>query len=331
MMTGEGVAVGLVFDAGTLAPRDRLEALNAVIAGSDLPQQVRCADGVLNAHRTELYQLGPGVHLMRNTGSCLLVDRTARHVRLSAPEMVTMGLTIRGRAWLSTPHAEGVIEQGHLDLVNNAQPYSLAQARTAQANTEHAALLMDLERLDLPLDVVHAAAPVLRGSPLYELVRNHFAQLSRLSADLDGPARGRLGWATVQLVRALVTTAAGDSRGTGALHDSLIVRVRGFIDDHLGDPGLDPARIAAAHHVSVRHLYTQWSRAGEPCGLAEWIMRRRLDRARGRLADPGCGAQAIAAVANECGFADMAHFSRRFRQAYGVSPRQWRAQARIRA
>jgi hypothetical protein len=83
MMTGRGVAVGLGFDAATLAPRDRLEALNAVIAGSNLPQQVRCADGVLSAHRTELYQLGPGVELIRNTGNCLLVDRTIRHVRLA--------------------------------------------------------------------------------------------------------------------------------------------------------------------------------------------------------------------------------------------------------
>ena len=33
-----------------------------------------------------------------------------------------------GRARLSTPYAEGLIEQGHLDLVNNAQPYSFAQA-----------------------------------------------------------------------------------------------------------------------------------------------------------------------------------------------------------
>ena len=266
------------------------------------------------------------MQLVRSAGSCLLVNRTARHVRMSAPEIVTMGLTVRGRVGLATPYAERLIEQGQLDLVDNAQPYRFVQTRTGQA--EHASLLMDLDRLDLPLDVVHAAAPALGGSPLYELVRNHFAQLSRLSEDLPEPAQGRLGWATVQLVRALITTAAGDSRSAGARHDSLVVRVKAFIDDQLGEAGLDPAAIAAAHFVSVRYLYTRWARAGEPCPLAEWIMRRRLDRARGRLADPDL---AIAAVARECGFADMAHFSRRFRQAYGISPRQWRAQARVRA
>jgi AraC family transcriptional regulator, positive regulator of tynA and feaB len=321
--------VGLVFDAETLAPRERLDALNAAFERTDLPQLITCADGVLRTHRTEFYQLGPGVQLMRNAGSRLLVSRTARHVRMSAPEIVTLGLIVRGRAGLSTPYTEGLIEQGHLHLVNNAQPYSFAQARTGQ--TEHAALLMDRQRLDLPLDVIHAAAPALCASPLYELVRNHFAQLSRLSADLPEPAQGRLGWATVQLVRALITTAAGDARAAGTLHDSLIVRVRAFVDDHLGEPGLGPAGIAAAHHVSVRHLYTQWSRAAEPSALAEWIMCRRLDRARGRLADPGCADLAVGAVARECGFVDMAHFSRRFRQAYGISPQEWRAQTWNRA
>lgn len=324
-----GISVTVVFDAATLAPRDRLEALNSAFADPNLPQQVSSVDGVLDAHRVEWYELGPGVGLMLNAGSCLRVNRTASHVRMSAPEIVTMGLNVRGRALFSAPYTEGIIEQGHLDLVDTAQPYHFAHSRAGQA--EHADLFMDLERLDLPLDVVHAASPALRASPLYDLVRNHFAELSHLSGDLPEPARGRLGWATVQLVRALVTTAAGDARGAGALHDSLAVRVRAFIDDHLGDPGLGPAGIAAAHHISVRHLYTQWSRAGESAALAEWIMNRRLNRARGRLANPDCADLAIGQVAHESGFVNMAHFSRRFRQAYGVSPHEWRAQARSRA
>jgi AraC family transcriptional regulator, positive regulator of tynA and feaB len=323
-----GISVTVVFDAATLAPRERLEALNAAIARTDIPQEIRCGDGVLGAHRIEFHQLGLGASLMRNSGSCLLVNRTAHHVRMSAPEIVSMGLMVRGRARLSTAYTERPIEQGHLTLVNTARPYSLAQDCTGQP--EHVSLMMDLERLGLPLDVVHAAAPALCSSPLYELVRNHFAQLSRLSADLPEPAQGRLGWATVQLVRSLVTTAAGDARGAGALHDSLVVRVKSFIDDHLGDPGIGPDEIAAAHHISVRHLYTQWSRGGEPGALAEWIMGRRLDRARGRLADPDCAELAIGAVARESGFVNMTHFSRRFRQAYGISPREWRAQARNR-
>ena len=56
--------------------------------------------------------------------------------------------------------------------------------------------------------------------------------------------------------------------------------------------------------------------------LAEWIMFQRLDRASRALA---AGEGTIAAVAHRYGFADATHFSRRFRERNGVTPREWRA------
>jgi AraC-like DNA-binding protein len=35
----------------------------------------------------------------------------------------------------------------------------------------------------------------------------------------------------------------------------------------------------------------------------------------------------IAATARACGFADASHFARRFRGAYGLSPREWQQAA----
>ena len=48
---------------------------------------------------------------------------------------------------------------------------------------------------------------------------------------------------------------------------------------------------------------------------------RRLERAR-RLLDAGTP---LAQAAAACGFADQSHMTRQFRQAYGLSPGQWRA------
>jgi AraC-like DNA-binding protein len=39
----------------------------------------------------------------------------------------------------------------------------------------------------------------------------------------------------------------------------------------------------------------------------------------------------IAAVARRWGFADATHFARRFRDAYGLSPREWRQLHLVRA
>ncbi|AZG16047.1 AraC family transcriptional regulator [Cupriavidus pauculus] len=57
-----------------------------------------------------------------------------------------------------------------------------------------------------------------------------------------------------------------------------------------------------------------------------WVMRARLERARGLLDDRRLSLQQVAARA---GFASASHLSNRFRAAYGVTPGQWRGAATI--
>ena len=46
-----------------------------------------------------------------------------------------------------------------------------------------------------------------------------------------------------------------------------------FIQQHPGDPGLSPAEIAAAHHISLRLLHKLFQEQGET--VAGWIRARR--------------------------------------------------------
>jgi AraC-like DNA-binding protein len=75
--------------------------------------------------------------------------------------------------------------------------------------------------------------------------------------------------------------------------------------------------------VSPRLLYAAWSR--NEVSLAAYVLRQRLELARRALVLGNVGpTPTIAAAARRCGFVDAAHFSRRFREAYGMSPREWR-------
>jgi AraC-like DNA-binding protein len=124
------------------------------------------------------------------------------------------------------------------------------------------------------------------------------------------------------LVRALVTTAAPDVPEAGEATGHLLhLRVTRYIEQHLADSSLDAERIAAAHHISVRHLYNIWT--SHDLTLAQWIIHQRLERARTQLASHG-QALTVTAVGRRCGFTNISHFCRRFRTAYGVSPREWR-------
>ncbi|MFB7288686.1 helix-turn-helix transcriptional regulator [Actinacidiphila glaucinigra] len=95
-----------------------------------------------------------------------------------------------------------------------------------------------------------------------------------------------------------------------------------YVRQHLGENDLSAARIAAAHHISERHLYQVLSREG--IALRAWIRTQRLERCRHELASACCGRFSIESIASRWGFISAPHFSRTFKLAYGMTPRQWR-------
>lgn len=107
------------------------------------------------------------------------------------------------------------------------------------------------------------------------------------------------------------------------VQNSLAARVRRFVEANLSDPGLSSRSIAAAHFVSVRQLQKVFEAEGEP--VTTLVRNRRLERCRRDLADPFRRQESIATVRTRWGFLDAAHFSRLFRAAYGLSPREYRA------
>ena len=107
---------------------------------------------------------------------------------------------------------------------------------------------------------------------------------------------------------------------------ALVLRIRAFIEEHLGDPELTPGMVAAAHYVSVRYLHKLFET--EFATVAEWIRRRRLERCRRDLLDPALQALPVNAIAARWGLLNAAHFSRAFRAAYGAPPQEYRIVAR---
>ncbi|WP_198036839.1 helix-turn-helix transcriptional regulator [Nocardia sp. BMG51109] len=180
-----------------------------------------------------------------------------------------------------------------------------------------------LYELDVSAETIRRAH-CLQASPLYSLVAKQLVLMTdtadALAAD---PAAADLGTVCVDMVRALLISAAGSTGdGTALPTDMLLTQIRDYIRRHLTDPDLTPAEIARAHHISIRYLYKLCARAG--FSLHEWTITQRLDRVRRDLAAPKHQHRTIAVVAQHYGFRDPSHFARRFRAAYGMTPREWR-------
>lgn len=149
------------------------------------------------------------------------------------------------------------------------------------------------------------------------------------AARTAGPAElARLGAIGVDLAASLLAARIGDQHSLPAetRRTALLARISAFIDHHLADPSLDPAAIAAHHHISVRTLHQLFQ--GEPESVAATIRRRRLERCHADLTEPRLHHRTIGETALRWGFRHPADFSRAFRRTYGVSPSEVRASAR---
>jgi AraC-like DNA-binding protein len=312
--------MALLLDTRTLPAVDRIEATNAALADTDVPAIFRydTSEGEVG-HRLDYWDLGPGTHITRIVGSGLGITRGPKQLRAAAPERIGLGFQLRIVTAFTHLDTDQVLEPGDLSLTDGT---STCEAFWPGGGGTKM-VLIDYDCLGLPVDLVRRAVPHLGTSPVYQLVRAHVAKLCEGYGEVElGPEKTMLRVATIELVRALITTAAHDEVGQRALPDILYLRVSEYVDQHLTEPDLNAESIALAHHVSVRTLYNAWAAASQ-VPLSQWIIAARLERARAQLSG-GTQAITIAAVARRWGFADATHFARRFRSAYGLSPREWR-------
>jgi AraC-like DNA-binding protein len=268
--------------------------------------------------RMHLWTFGPAALFTADASGFRLV-RTTRHLRLEAPPVVALAVQPHGQGRFTQFGRDQLVGPHDLMLSDLTAPYTFSWAGTGGSR----AFQVQYDQLGLPVDVVRRASGRLRASPMHDLVRDHLRRLARSAADLAAdPGAAALGTATTELVRALLVSAAGDGRvAAPVLEDTLLTRVLAYAGRHLGDPDLTPERIAAAHNVSVRQLYKACAAAG--LSLEQWLITQRLEAARGQLVSPVGQRRSIAATARACGFRDQSHFARRFRAAYGMTPRDW--------
>src|SRR4051794_21274008 len=159
---------------------------------------------------------------------------------------------------------------------------------------------------------------------MYGLVRTHVAQVTRDAEQLARePLVHSLASATVDLAPALLASAVGSSRAVDdAGAGTRLTRGRGYVPRRLTEPGPAPGQVAPAHANSVRQRDPACSAA--QFSLEQGVIQRRLEGARTELVDAGSRDRSIAMVARRWGFTDPSYFSRRFRQAFGLTPRDWR-------
>ena len=162
------------------------------------------------------------------------------------------------------------------------------------------------------------ARPFLRGPAQ---VLHACASASVLSAaSLQAAERRLIGRQLVELIG--MTIHASDMNALPDIREERRRAILTFIDGHLDDAGLSVVKIARAFGLSTRSVHKLFE--GEPNTVARTIWDRRLERCRDEMVDPSLITRSITEIAHFWGFSDSQHFSRAFRQRYGLSPREYR-------
>lgn len=123
----------------------------------------------------------------------------------------------------------------------------------------------------------------------------------------------------------IIPSALGLLAGGSAKRAVLRRRILRAINTRLDDPHLNLARFADTEGISTRAVQKLLEDGGQ--SFSQYLRQRRLTCAAEALGDPAQAALPVAEIGFRCGFIDPAHFSRAFRQHFGVAPNAYRADA----
>lgn len=98
--------------------------------------------------------------------------------------------------------------------------------------------------------------------------------------------------------------------------------IRQYIDDNLTDPELSLEQISRAMSLSTRYLHMLFS--NEPLSIPKIIRASRLIKAAENLRHEHLKSRSITEIVLDCGFNDISHFCRLFKEEYAMSARDYR-------
>ncbi|MGQ4618873.1 AraC-like ligand-binding domain-containing protein [Nocardia sp. R7R-8] len=258
------------------------------------------------------------VQLSEVSGDEVVVRRTAATIRRSDPGLIKLGMQVKGRGVVHQSGRTAVLMPGDFAIYDTAKPYRL------EFDGPFTMFVVMFPRAEIRASERDLAAGVARGmhseqgiggvvSPFLRGLRRSLVD----DAVRDSPL---LESAVFDLASAVLEDSnSDDKRHSG---DVLLASAKSFIDAHLSNIELNTRMIADRHHISPRYLQRLFEEDGAT--VAGWIRRRRLERCRHDLADGRLAHLSIGAICARHGLADSSHFSKIFKEEFGVPPREYR-------
>ncbi|GGR49351.1 helix-turn-helix domain-containing protein [Streptomyces netropsis] len=268
------------------------------------------------------------VHVWPTTHQSLRFRRTPKLIRQSDPEQYHIGIPLHGTNRIAWADQKALYGPYDIQVFDSSRP---VEVESTNGPDPFSGIGIEIPKTLLHLPQHKMDRLFARGMSGREGMGALLVQfLTQLTADTspylpsDGP---RLGTVVVDLLSGLFAHALEAERSLPpeSCSRTLVLRIRSHVQQNLDDSLLSPRTIAAAHNISTSYLHRLFRNEHET--VAAWIRHQRLERARRDLADPAMCSTTIHTVAARWGFTRAADFTRAFRTAYGMPPKEYRHQA----
>ncbi|WP_316228403.1 helix-turn-helix domain-containing protein [Bradyrhizobium sp. SZCCHNR1039] len=272
--------------------------------------------------RVENVQFGDGA-VNRVTFPEHTVRRLPSDIAASSRRCFYLNLKLAGRCRILQDSHELSLSSGQVGIFDSDRPFTLIHDRGPVLGV--ASFKVPAEALNDRLGPSGSVPPTrvsddpALGTLIVESARSLNANALRMP---PADAAALFGVLLDLVALALARRSRGNAREASSFADATALALRRAIHERLREPRLTVASIATSVGISERYVHKLLARAGT--SFSEFVMERRLDGVAAELRDPAHTRRDIGSIAFDWGFADLSHFTRRFKHRFGVRPRDWR-------
>lgn len=247
--------------------------------------------------------------------------RTQSHIARDADDAFGILHVLEGKEVLKQGEHETLLNPGDTLLWDSTRPMHFSVLEKLHKLT----IFIPQKQLSeiLPQSHDFCGAPIRASTPLGRIIGNNIRMLGEHCHELDSSEffpvlRSVLGLISAALVSG---NEIKDRR-----HRGLLQQIKDYVTANIDNPMMNAASIARANNISKRYLYRLFET--EETSITDLIRAQRLQICKEAILLNATGQTTLTDIALSHGFNDIAHFSKLFKNQYGISPRVFRDEIR---
>ena len=250
------------------------------------------------------------------------VTRSRKQIAKSTESEFLLSLQLEDVGIVNQDGRRAELHPGDFALYDSTRPYTLHFDRPFRQIVLQIPYDSLAEQFLTPENITarRVSARTAVGALTSQFIQSVAGRLDILTAQ----ERGAINHHIIELVALSMGSMSSlrELDGQSIARTAILERIKQYIEINIRHPQLTPAQVARHHHISERYQRMLFASTGTT--LSKYILNKRLELCREALENPDLCDNSISQIAFNYGFNDAAKFSRKFKERYGVSPKEFR-------